>query len=147
MRMVKLAIVALVMVLAGCASGVKHKDMASSIPTLQGDQGRIYFFRPSGLIGAGIQPGVMLDGVRVGESQPGGFFYVDAKPGNHEVVTTSEVEKKLTFTLAKGETKYVKSSVGMGVLVYRIYPELVSADEGQKELSELSYTGTPAPAK
>jgi hypothetical protein len=144
MRMVKLALVALAIVLTGCASGPKHKDMASSIPTLQGDQGRIYFFRSAGMFGGGIQPSVMLDGVKVGDSQPGGFFFVDTKPGNHEVMTTSEVERKLTFTLDKGETKYVKTSVGMGVIVYRIYPELVSAAEGQKELPELSYTGTVA---
>jgi hypothetical protein len=41
----------------------------------------------------------------------------------------------------KGETKYVRTKVSMGVLVGHVVPELVSADEAQKELATLSYTG------
>lgn len=133
-----------VFVLAGCASGVKHKDMSASIATIPAEQGRVYFWRSAGMFGAAIQPGILLDGKRVGESQPGGFFYVDAPAGNHEVLMTTEVDRKLTFTLAKGETKYVKSAVGLGIIVYRVYPELASAEESLKELGDLSYTGNVA---
>ena len=134
-----------IFVLAGCASGAKHKDIASAIPTMATDQGRIFFWRNSGFFGAGIQPGILLDGKRVGESKPGGFFYVDATPGDHEVLMTTEVEKRLTFNLARGETKYVKSTVGLGVIVYRVYPELASESESLKVLPELSYIGAPFP--
>ena len=141
MNLLKPLLLASIVVLAGCASGVKHKDMAASITTIPVDQGRLYFWRSSSMLGAAIQPGIMLDGKRVGESKPGGFFYVDAPAGNHEVMMTTEVEKKLTFTLDKGETKYVKSAVGLGLIVYRIYPELAGKEESLKELSELAYIG------
>lgn len=141
MKFIKLAIVSLAFVLGGCASGVKHKDMASAIPAVKADHGRIYFYRSASMLGAAIQPTIMLNGAAVGDSKPGGFFYIDSKPGNQEVSTSTEVEKKLTFTLDKGEIRYVKTSPSFGLMVGRIVPELVSATEAQKELSDLSFTG------
>lgn len=138
-----LALAASITVLAGCASGVMHKDMAASIPTMQKDQGRVYFMRTNSMLGAIMQPDITLNGQVVGQSKPGGFFYADVKPGKQEVNTTTETEKRLTFTLDSGETKYVKTSVGMGLMVGRVYPELISQAEAEKELSELSFTGVP----
>ena len=37
------------------------------------------------------------------------------------------------------ETKYVRTYVGMGILVGRIIPELVNADEAEKEMADLAY--------
>lgn len=147
MRFIQMLVLSLAVVLTGCASGVKHKDMQSSIPALQSDKGRVYFYRSASMFGAAIQPNILLDGKVVGESKPGGFFFVDSNAGNHEVSTSTEVEKKLTFTLDKGEVKYVKTSVSFGVLAGRIIPELVSAAEAEKELSDLSFTGTTTAAK
>jgi hypothetical protein len=147
MRILRIGILALAIALTGCASGIKHKDMTTSIPTLKSDQGRIYFIRSASMIGAAVQPVIKLDGKEVGESKPGGFFYVDSKPGNHEVMCSTEVDKKLTFTLDNGEVKYVKTSVGLGLVVGRVIPELVSSDEALKELPDLSYTGALAAVK
>jgi hypothetical protein len=141
MRSTAIGIITLAITLGGCASGIKHKDMEASIPTLQTDEGRIYFMRSASMFGAALQPSIRLDGIEVGTSKPGGFFYVDSRPGNHEVMCATEVEKKLTFTLDKGEIKYVRTSIGLGVIAGRVTPELVSREEAQKELPELSYTG------
>jgi outer membrane murein-binding lipoprotein Lpp len=144
-KTLKISTLAIAMlVLAGCASGVKHKDMSASIATIPADQGRIYFWRSASMVGAALQPNVILDGKVVGESKPGGFFYVDAPAGNHEVSTATEVEKKLTFTLEKSETKYVRTTTGFGLIVGRVYPELAGAEESLKELGDLSYTGEVA---
>jgi hypothetical protein len=142
MRIICTGLITLAIVLSGCASGIKHKDMTGSIPALQSNQGRIYFLRSSSMLGAALQPSIKLNGKDVGESKPGGFFFVDSKPGNQEVMCSTEVDKKLTFTLDKGETKYVKTSIGLGLFVGRVIPELVSQEDAQKELSDLSYTGT-----
>ncbi|TCS36794.1 uncharacterized protein DUF2846 [Paucimonas lemoignei] len=147
MRFIQMLVLSLAVVLTGCASGVKHKDMQASIPALKADQGRIYFYRSASMLGAALQPDINLDGKVVGESKPGGFFFVDTNVGNHEVATSTEVEKKLTFTLDKGEVKYVKTSPSFGVMVGRIVPELVNAAEAQNEISDLSYTGTLAASK
>jgi len=46
---------------------------------------------------------VRLNGEKVGKAVPNGFFYVDRPAGNYQVVTETEVEKKLTFTLDAGQ--------------------------------------------
>lgn len=131
--------------LAGCAaSGPKLSEMRSSMPQLKADQGRIFFYRNSSMFGAAMQPAILLNGRIVGESKPGGFFFVDDAPGNKEVAATTEVERKLTFTLERGQTRYVRTAVGMGVMVGRVYPELVDTDTGEKEIQETSYVGAPA---
>jgi hypothetical protein len=133
-------------VASGCASGPQYKDVASSIPTLNEAQGRIYFYRSSSMLGAAIQPAINLNGQAVGKSQPGGFFFVDEPAGQYVVSTTTETEKTLSFKLDAGETKYVKTSVGFGLLVGRIVPTLESSDEATKSIEDLHYTGTPTTA-
>jgi hypothetical protein len=128
---------------SACASGPKMSEMASSIPALKPDQGRVYFYRSSSMLGAAMQPTINLNGTAVGESKPGGFFFVDTRPGPMEVATSTEVERKLTFTLAAGQTRYVRTVVGFGVMVGRVYPELVDNPTGEKEIADAGYTGTP----
>lgn len=129
--------------LTACASGPKMAEVSSSIPPLKPNEGRIYFYRSSSMMGAAIQPSIQLNGKVVGESKPGGSFFVTTAPGPMEVSTSTEVEKKLTFTLEPGQTRYVRTKVGFGVMVGRVYPELVDPAEGQKELADTSYIGAP----
>lgn len=138
----RLALFAIAAALTGCAaSGPKFTQQEASTPKLSADKGRVYFYRADSFVGGGLRPQVTLDGAPIGKSTPGGYFYVDTNAGSHEAVTSTEVANKLSFVLDKGETKYVRTKVSMGVLVGHVIPELVSADEAQKELSTLSYTG------
>lgn len=137
----RLLLVLIALLLAACASGPRYTDVASKFPTLAADHGRIWFYRSGTMFGAGIQPDVMLNGARVGDSTPGGFFFIDRPAGNFEVLLSTEVERKVTFTLAPKEERYVRMTVGLGVIVYRVYPELVDPAEALKEIVELSYTG------
>ena len=137
-------IVACAAVMSGCATGVKYQEMASTIPAVKPDQGRVYFFRSSTMFGAAIQPEIRLDGQVVGESKPGGFFYVDKAPGNYLATTTTETEKTLSFTLAAGETKYIRTSPSFGVMVGRIALDLETPEKALAELPSLSFTGSAA---
>ena len=40
------------------------------------------------------------------------------------------------------ETRYVRTYVSMGLLVGRIHPKLVSAEEGREAIAELAYIGS-----
>ena len=131
------------LVLAACATGPKLSEMKSSIPTLGPEQGRIYFYRSGSAFGAAVQPSILLNGTVVGASKPGGFFFVDQAAGNKEVGTSTEVEKKLSFTLDPGQTRYVRTVIGLGLFVGRVYPELVDDATGERELQEASYIGPP----
>jgi hypothetical protein len=113
--------------------------MKSSIPTLAQGQGRIYFYRSNSMLGAAVQPDIALNGQVVGSSQPGGFFYVDRPAGTYEAVCGTEVDRKASFVLDAGQERYIKTSVGMGVMVAHVIPELVDPAEGSAAVQSLSY--------
>ena len=131
------------LLLAACASGPKFDTVENTLAANPPGKARIFFYRSTAL-GTAIQPEIKLNGAVVGKAEPLGVFFVDVDPGNMEVITGSEVEKKLTFQVAPGERRYVRAAVGFGVVVWRVYPELVDEAEAKKEISGLSYTGGSA---
>jgi hypothetical protein len=127
--------------LVGCAAtGPKFTQVAASLPAVPAEQGRIYFLRTSG-VGAAVQPDVRLNGVVVGKSRPGSFFFVDRPAGRYTASARTEVESRAEFDLADGQTVYVQTSIGLGVFVG--HPRVVIADEGSARaaLPELAYIG------
>jgi hypothetical protein len=140
-----LAIIAVALV-AGCASGPKFSEIKSTIPPVSADQARVMFYRTTAF-GAAVQPEVRLNGVVVGTAVPNGFFWTDRPPGSYEVSTTTEVERKLTFILDKGDVRYVRFDIGFGFFVGHVIPELVDNATGEKEIADLSYVAPKPPAK
>lgn len=125
---------------AGCASGPGFAEANARIPALATGKGRVYFYRPS-TMGAAVRPEVRLDGKVVGKAVSHGYFYVDAAPGDHSVETTTEVERRLSFTLAKEQTRYVRLNISIGFAVGHVYPELVESGTGQNEIANCKYIG------
>jgi hypothetical protein len=142
-----LVIVVLSALLAACASGPRLAEIQSQIPNLDPAQGRLYFYRSDSFVGGGVQPNILVNGQVAGKSVPGGFFFVDARPGPVEVSCSTEVEKKLSLVLDAGQTRYVRTVVGMGFFVGRVYPELVDNAEGAKMVAEAKYIGAPLPKR
>ena len=132
--------------ISACASGVKFTEMNPSTMPKDQDSGRIFFYRTT-VLGAALQPDIRLNGTKVGDSVAQGFFYVDRPPGNYEVVTSTEVERKVTFVLEKGQTRFVKFSVSMGFFVGHVYGELVDSAVGLEEIKECKYTGVDESSK
>ena len=126
--------------LSACASGVKFTEMNPSTMPKDQDSGRIFFYRTT-VLGAALQPDIRLNGAKVGDSVAQGFFYVDRPPGNYEIVTSTEVDRKVTFVLEKEQTRFVKFSVSMGFFVGHVYGELVDSAVGLEEIKECKYTG------
>ena len=142
MRMIRACLLAVAtLVVAACATGPKLEEAAKGFPALKAGEGRVYLYRSSSMLGAALQPSINVNGKVVGNSKPGGFVYVDLPAGPVEVTTGTEVEKKATFMLAAGETRYVRTAVGFGILVGRVYPELVDEKTGREEIRDASYTG------
>jgi hypothetical protein len=145
MTIMKFAAIGLALALTGCAAtGPKFAEAESAAPKLMPEQGRVYFYRNASMMGAALKPAIQLDGVEVGESHQGGYFYVDTYPGSHVAQTSTEATNKVSFVLDKGEVKYVRTSVSMGLLAGHVVPELVGGDQARKDLTELSYTGGKA---
>lgn len=136
-----LSAVAISLVLAGCATtGAKFSEMAPTLTRLPSDSGRIYIYRSTSF-GAAVQPEVKLNGEVVGQAVPYGFFYVDKRPGHYEIMTSTEVDRKLSLTLESGQTRYVRLNISFGFFVGHVYPELVENDIGKEEIQDLRYIG------
>jgi hypothetical protein len=126
--------------ISACASGVRFTEMNPSTVPKDQDSGRIFFYRTT-TFGAALQPDIKVNGTKVGDSIAQGFFYIDRPPGNYEVVTSTEVDRKVTFVLEKAQTRFVKFSVSMGFFVGHVYGELVDSLVGLEEIKDCKYTG------
>jgi Mn2+/Fe2+ NRAMP family transporter len=145
MKVLKVGIAILVTVLAaGCASGPAFNDMKGSFAPMMADQGRIYFYRTA-MGGVAVQPSIYLNGQVVGKAVPGGFFYADRPSGNYEVSATTEAENKLTFTLERAQTRYVRLDMNIGLFVGHIVPRLIDENDGAKEIQTTKFAGEAPP--
>ncbi len=135
----RLCLLVAIISLAGCA---ETKYRGDAMPPVASNQARIVFFRNSSFVGADLQTGILYDGGVIGNSRPGTYFYIDTTPGTHDISTTGDVNSHLSFALGAGETKYVKTALGLGQFAGRIEPELVGANRAQKELPELTFAPT-----
>ena len=133
-----LGLVALSIVLVGCASGPKYSEVRSTFVQPPQSEGRIFFYRTSSL-GAAIQPAVKLNGERVGKAQAKGFFYVDRPAGTYAVETSTEVKRSLNIDLAEGEIKYIRLNMSMGLFAGHVTPELVANAVGEEEIAKCKY--------
>jgi len=130
-------------VLGGCATGgIRYADMrATTTPKLQSGFGRIYFYR-TGAMGFAVQPDIKINGTTVGSAVPNGFFFVDRPPGTYEITATTEVEEKIHIKLLPGETQYVQFYLTLGLLVGHANLNPVSKEKAEREMADLSQTGT-----
>jgi hypothetical protein len=130
--------------LAACATGgPKHAEMRSTIAPPDADRGRIFFYRDTSPAGFAVQPEIRLNGAPVGRSVPGSFFFVDRAPGHYVVAVATEVENTTTLELRAGESRYVKTSISMGIMVGRVTPTVVDPVQGESDLADLTYIGVP----
>ena len=77
----------------------------------------------------------------VGTSRRAEFVYVDKSPENRAVSIAREVERQIAFPLDRYTSKYVDSSVSLGVLAAWIKPGRIDAAEEKAEIVSLHHTG------
>ena len=128
----------------GCASGPRLRDAPPAPAPQSGPTGRVFFYRTTAF-GAGLRPKIRLNGENVGRSVARGVFYVDRPAGDYEVAVSTEVTRKVTFTLAPGDVKYVRFTVHFGILVGRVVPEVVDPDEAATEIGNLHLVAANVP--
>jgi hypothetical protein len=80
-----------------------------------------------------------LNGEKIGRATAQGFFYLDLPSGDYEVVTSTEVKRKVSFVLEKGQTRYVRFNISFGFFVGHVYGELVDSEEAMKEIEKCKY--------
>jgi hypothetical protein len=125
----------------GCATtGVEYAQAERSLGPLSQDRARVYFYRDASMMGAAIQPLILLDGLAVGRSQPGGYFVIDVAPGDHVASSTTEVEHKVSLQLTPGSTTYVASSISFGLVVGRITLSVQNENTARSVIAGLRMT-------
>lgn len=138
----RLILLITVISLTSCASGPDYDKFITTLPDLNPDTGRIYFFRiePVPLF---VQPDVMLNGEKIGAAVPMGFFYVDRPAGSYVITVATEVDRNLSLALEGNQTRYVRLKLSMGILISRFIPVLVEENEGLRLIETLNYSQGP----
>jgi hypothetical protein len=155
---VRWAVFALLSSLAACVGqggppGPRYADMAAGIPPQSGDRARLFFYREWESDEVPSEPGLYLNGQRVGVSIAGGVFYRDVSPGRY-LVTVDTVgtywNQFKTVDLRAGETDYIKIESAFGwqsgfetyeADTFVVVP--VDAADGQREIAQLKYLSEP----
>jgi hypothetical protein len=112
----------------------------SGEPALAPDQGRIYFYREGGILGAALQPTIMINGESAGaRAKPGDYFYIDRPAGNYEVSTTTEKTESTNVAVTAGQSVYVRFNVSMGLFVGHVLPSVIPPEEAADEIKDCDY--------
>jgi Protein of unknown function (DUF2846) len=130
-------------VVTSCASGPKFTELKPDMAANSPEMGRIFFYRTTAF-GALLKPDVLLNGEKVGEATAQGFFYVDRPAGDFTAATSTEVTRKVSFTLDKGQARFIRFKVSMGFFAGHVYGELVDEAEAKEEIKDCKYTGDQA---
>ena len=120
--------------LAGCATGPDFKAYGSTLNPPAGGESRIWFYRPSKMMGSLVQPQVCINDSPVAKSQPGCFFYADRPPGTYEIKCVTEWSDKAQLTVVENRPSYVRLTLLPGVFVGHILPKVVPEEQGLREI-------------
>ncbi|SMF71892.1 hypothetical protein SAMN06265365_1288 [Tistlia consotensis] len=133
--------------LAGCVTPAAERPAAGPPPddelTARLDAApppglaRIVFYRQAIPFLQGLHPDLIVNGKRVGTAGMGDAFVRDAKPGGYEVFSTGDPETVVAFTLAAGQTRYVKIGPEFHGLAFRLSAQEVPAHQALAELADL----------
>jgi hypothetical protein len=136
--LILVAVIVMIIGLGACASGPKFSTLNIDKATPNAELGRLFLYRVTGMAGAIYQPDIILNGEKVGVSLPMGFFFLDLKPGEYKISTSTEVTRTVSLILDKGHNKYVRFNLGFGLVAAHVYGELVDEAEALKEIQECS---------
>jgi hypothetical protein len=129
--------VTLSLLMVGCATGPDFATYNSStLPPPKDGQSRIWFYRPSKVIGSGLQPVVHVNGVPIAKAQPGSFFFADRPPGIYELKCTTEWADKTPLTVVQNQVSYVRLTMLPGVFVGHVLPKVVPEEQALKEIQK-----------
>jgi hypothetical protein len=119
---------------AGCASGPDFKTYGSTLNPPKNGESRVWFYRPSKMMGSAVQPTVYINDAPLAKAQPGCFFYADKPPGTYELKCSTEWADKAQLTVVENCAAYVRLTLLPGVFVGHILPKVVPEEQALKEI-------------
>ena len=125
--------------------GMSFSEAGSLAPELAPGNGRIFVYRERSSLGNALSTDVSLNGEMIGNSEPGGFFYVDRPAADYKIVaaqagstSTDDAARKVAFTLAPGQSVYVKITIG-GIAIAHVNADLVEPGHAVADMQTLRY--------
>ena len=124
--------------LTGCASvpmASKEQDSASkTFAPPPADKSALYIFRNS-FAGKVLKKLVSIDGKPIGQTANKVYFYNEITPGSHTVSTESEFgDNSIDFQAEGGKNYFARQYIKIGVFVGGAGIEMVSEEDGKKEV-------------
>ncbi len=129
------------LVTACAATGPMLSTVQDSIPALAEGKGRLFFYREYATFGSGMQPDILVCGQKVGQSVPGGVFYVDLPIGQCEVSVPAIVFKgqtRLMIQIGNPAVQYLRTGIGSAGFDGFTNIEAVPAATAQREMQGLA---------
>jgi hypothetical protein len=119
---------------SGCATGPDFKTYGGTLTPPRDGESRIWFYRPSKMMGSAVQPTVYINDSPVAKAQPGCFFFADKQPGTYEIKCATEWADKAQITVVPNRAAYVRLTLLPGVFVGHILPKVVPEEQGLREI-------------
>lgn len=132
---------ALVAALGACTEGPAYQEALATQTAIPAGKGRIAVYRTQQVMGFGVKPAVLVDGLPTGKCEVDSIFFVHVPPGQH-IVSASTMETSVArVNVTAGQTSYVLCTIEAGPVVG--VPKLVpvSASTAVPKLNELVFTG------
>jgi hypothetical protein len=143
MKFLSIVAIASALLLTGCASvnmapqeaSTKAKQFAQPSANSAG----LYVYRNS-FAGKALKKDIWIDGKCVGESAPDVFFYTEVAGGKtHKIDTESEFSPNtLELMTEAGKNYFVRQYIKIGVFVGGAGVELVSEEQGKRDIAPLN---------
>ncbi|TCV96384.1 uncharacterized protein DUF2846 [Luteibacter rhizovicinus] len=127
------AIVAVVLVVSGCASvpmANKGADAEAKQFAPIADKATVYIYRDE-IMGAAIKMHLLVDGAAVGDTAAKTYVQIFLSPGQHVITSKAENDTTLSVDVQAGRSYYVWQEVKMGILYARSALHLVDESKGQ----------------
>ena len=145
-----LAVTALVLTITtGCTASVPLQSNEVTLQTKQfaapsAGKAGLYIYRDDTWVGAGLYKDIYVDGMCLGETAPGVFFYTEVDGNkNHTISTESEFSpNEITVYTEAGKHYFFEQYMKLGVFVWGA--DIRQVDEQQGKLKvDVSMQATP----
>jgi hypothetical protein len=128
---------------ACAATGPRFETLKDSFPIVDENSGRVFFYREYASFGAGMRPDIFACNRKVGESIPGGVFYVDLPVGECDISIPTVLyggERKLKINIPARKTLYLRTWIGGSGFGGRTNMELVREEVATAAIQGLALT-------
>lgn len=121
------------LVLTGCASvpmASKSADAQAKLFEPSTDKAVVYIYRNESM-GAAIKMPLLIDGQAAGDTASKTYLRKELAPGQHTIVSKSEVDATLNLDVKAGQTYFVWQEIKMGMFAARSALHEVDESKGK----------------